>query len=94
MEQRFGGDAFTAEKYVRRGSPVYDVELLIGRRIVEAVFDANTGALLSSENYSTPRRAAELRLRNNRFLVEVRARRWLYDVLIDSTDGRVIFVGR
>ncbi len=121
-QQQFGGVAFTAERYSRARGSVYDVELLLsGRRIVEAEFDANTGTLISSEIYRTPRRAervsaalrrarisllqaieiaerrvpnsqtvdAEIKLRRNFYLVEVRAGSFLYEVLIDSRSGRV-----
>jgi len=123
-EQQFEGVAFTAEIYTRASKRVYDVELLSGRRIVEAVFDAKTGNLLESEFYSSPRRSVrvsvalkradisllqaidiaekrvsnskvkegEISLRNNQYLIEVRAGSLLYDVVIHSKSGRVIRV--
>jgi len=126
-EQRFGGVAFTAERYSRSDRHVYEVELLRGRQIVEAMYDT-AGNLIRSEIYSTPRRAArvssaltraqitlseaiaiaegavpnsraieaEIRLRNDRYLVDLRVGSRVYDVdvLIDSRDGRVVYIDR
>jgi uncharacterized membrane protein YkoI len=65
-EQQFDGVAFTAERYTRARKRFYDVELLRGRQIIEAVFDANTGNLLESEIYSSPRRSVRVSVALNR----------------------------
>jgi uncharacterized membrane protein YkoI len=56
-ESQFGGEAFEAERYREDGRSYYEVEVLSGGEIFEAVFDARSGRLIEWERYDQPRRA-------------------------------------
>jgi len=127
-EWRFGGEAFEAELYRDEGRTLVEVELLVGKRIVEAEYDVRRGRITDSEAYRSKRRVArvagalersrltlyevvqiadeaagpgdvleaELRLsrqakRNGRrYEIELRNEEGLFDVIVNSRNGRVI----
>lgn len=51
-EQAFGGEAFSAEAIGRFA----DIEMLSGNQLISALYDAETGQLIDSEVYGSPRR--------------------------------------
>ena len=130
-EQQFGGEAYTAERYRENGRTFYEVEVLVGNQIVEAVLSGNGRRVIETDTYGSKRRVAraeaaleraglslqdavaiaentlgpegirgireaEIRLsgdpdRNgSRFIVELRNADGLFDVVVNSRNGRVI----
>ena len=65
-EQQFAGEAFEAELYREDGRRIVEVEVLSGNLIVEAVYNANTGALIDSDTYGSQRRVNRIRRALNR----------------------------
>jgi uncharacterized membrane protein YkoI len=59
-ESQFGGEAFEAERYREDGRSFFEIEVLSGGEIYEAVFDARTGSLIEWERYNQPRRASRV----------------------------------
>lgn len=56
-ETTFGGEAFDSELSGGRA----EIDLLVGNQIVDALYDADTGALIASDTSGGPRRVQQVR---------------------------------